>query len=603
MHHLEKIAKRLRIQALRMTTRAGSGHPTTALSAAELGTALFFGEMHIDTSSADNPGNDDFVLSKGHATALLWPIYAEAGIITHSDLQEYRTFASPLEGHPTPGVPWVKAATGSLGQGLNVSLGMAVANKILDLPGRVYCLMGDGELAEGSVWEAAELAGYREAANLCLVADINRQGQSDPTMVQHDLGKYKAIFESFGWKTFCIDGHDFGGITAAFEGARSEEKKPSAILAKTFKGRGVSFLEDKPNWHGKPLSEEQLQKALQELGPMPEIDAKKYVKPARKISAPVFEELPELSAPVYEKDEATRLAFANALTKLGSCRQVVVVDGDVKNSTYTEKFLEKYPDRFVECFIAEQNMVGICIGLSAKKLLPVCSTFAAFFSRAHDFIRMAAYSRSNIKFVGTHVGVSIGEDGPSQMGLEDLAMFRSVPGSVVLYPGDAVAAEKLMREALAAKGIVYMRTNRPKTPVIYKSSEEFPIGGSKAVRKHEADAVTIVSGGVTLHEALKAADELEKRGIDIQVIDCYSVKPLDVQGIKRAAARTNNKVIVVEDHFAEGGIGEAVASQVTGLDMRHLAVRGIPRSGKPTELLAYFGIDASGIEKAVEELL
>ncbi len=602
MEHLEKIAKRLRIRALQMTTRAGSGHPTTALSAAELGTALFFGEMHLDASDADNPGNDDFVLSKGHATALLWPIYAEAGMVGEN-LAGYRTFASPLEGHPTPRIPWVKAATGSLGQGLNVALGMAIANNILALPSRVYCLLGDGELAEGSVWEAAELAGYRGASNLCAVVDVNRQGQSGATMLQHDLERYSKIFESFGWNALCIDGHDFGAISAAFEEAKREENRPSVVLAKTFKGRGVSFLEDEANWHGKPLSEDQLRQALQELGPEPEIDARRFVKPARVVAPPRFDPLQVLELPVYEKDEATRLAFANALVKLGACNRLVVVDGDVKNSTYTEKFLERFPERFVECFIAEQDMVGICVGLSAKRLTPVCSTFAAFFTRAHDFIRMAAYSRSNIKFVGTHVGVSIGEDGPSQMGLEDLAMFRSIPSSIVLYPGDAVAAEKLMAEALRFQGLVYIRTNRPKTPVIYKANEEFPIGGSKVVKKHEVDAVTVIAGGVTLHEALKAAGELEKRGINIQVVDCYCIKPLDVEGIRSAAARTKNKVVVVEDHFPEGGIGEAVASQVAGLDIRHLAVCGVPRSGKPHELLSFFGIDAGAIRKAVEELL
>ncbi len=598
---LSKIAKRLRINALRMTTNAGSGHPTTAMSVADIAACLFFDEMHFNVLDPNDLGNDEIVFSKGHASPLVWALYAEAGILKQEDLMGYRKFDSVLEGHPTPRMPWIKAATGSLGQGLSISLGMAIANSILKTPARIYCILGDGELAEGSVWEAAELAGFRKQSNLCAIADINRLGQSDPTMFQHDLDSYESKFSAFGWNTIKIDGHNISEILAAFEKARSIKDKPTMILAKTLKGKGVSFLEDKEGWHGKPLKPDQLEAALKELGDFPDVKAE--VKPAHQTDA----KLPDCSSPVlpipeYAAPEATRMAFGKALEKLGIDPCIVAVDGDTKNSTYTEFFFKKYPERSVECWIAEQNMMGISVGLSAKGLIPFAATFAAFHARSFDFVRMAAYSRANLKICGSHVGVSIGEDGPSQMGLEDLAMFRSIIDSVVLYPSDAVSAEKLTFSMADHKGIAYMRTTRPKTPILYDSKEEFPIGGSKLVKSSDDDKALVIAAGITLHEAVKAADILSKSGINIRVLDCYSVKPLDVEGIRKAASSSGNKVIVVEDHYAEGGLGEAVAAQA-GLKIKHLCVRSIPRSGKPEELMAYMKIDSAAIMESVKDII
>lgn len=586
-----------------MSTAAGSGHPTTAMSAAELGACLFFDEMHYNVKDPDDPGNDEFVLSKGHATPLLWGLFAEAGIVKQKELMKYRSFDSVLEGHPTPRMPWIKAATGSLGQGLSIALGIATAQKLLGLPTRTYCLLGDGELAEGSVWEAVALAGHRKTHNLCAIADINRLGQSDPTMHGHDISAYHKKFLAFGWNVIVVDGHSVKQILNAFSGAKREKQKPTIILAKTKKGKGVSFLEDKEGWHGKALSEEELEKALEELGPMPDIDAAMLVREQHRAKNPKLQPIPaKIPLPEYDEDTATRTAFGNALVKLGKSNKVVVLDGDVKNSTRTEFFFKKFPKRSIECFIAEQNMAGMAVGLAAKALVPFVATFAAFQSRAHDFIRMAAYSFANVKFVGSHAGISIGEDGPSQMGLEDIALFRSVPNSTVLYPCDAVSAEKLTHKAALTKGIVYLRTTRPKTPIIYDANEEFLVGKSKTVVKHKKDKVTVVGAGVTLHEAIKAASELEEQNIPVRVIDCYSVKPLDVEGIKRATSQTNNKVVIAEDHYPEGGIGEAITAAIPGLDFVHLAVRGVPRSGRPEELLRAFKIDAGAIVSAVKKL-
>lgn len=602
---LKQLCKRLRAHAMEMTTRCGSGHPTTALSATEIGACLFFGEMHYNTKNPNDPGNDDFVLSKGHATPLLWGLFAEAGIVSFEDLEGYRTFDSPLEGHPTPRMPWIRAATGSLGQGLNVALGMAIANTIQKLPGRVYCLMGDGEIAEGSVWEAVALAADRKQSNLCAIADINALGQSRRTMHEHDVKAYERKFAAFGWNTVCVDGHSISELQNAFEVARKETSKPTIILAKTFKGNGISFLQDQDNWHGKPLPKDKLEAALKELGPLPAVDAKALIQPAHKAEKPALQAVPAaLAWTEYKGDEATRKAYGNALAALGAaCNAVAAVDGDVQNSTYQDDFFNKFAERSVQCFIAEQNMIGISAGMSAKGLVPYAASFAAFHTRGHDFIRMAAYSNANIKVCGSHVGVSIGEDGASQMGLEDLAMFRGTLNSTVLYPSDAVSAEKLTLAAAKTQGVVYLRTSRPKTPILYKTSEEFPIGGSKVVRSSDRDAVTVVGAGVTLHEAVHAAELLAKDNVNVRVVDCYSVKPLDVEGIRKAAAATGNRVVVVEDHYPEGGIGEAVAAQVGGLTIKHLAVRGVPRSGKPDELLAAFKIDAKAIVEAVKSLL
>ena len=601
---LEKIAARLRIHSLKMTSQAGSGHPTTCLSMAELAACLFFSEMRFNPRDPEDWGNDELVLSKGHAAPILWAAYAEAGVIPLADLMDLRKITSVLEGHPTPRMPWVKTATGSLGQGLSVGAGMAAAMKLGKSPGRVFAVLGDGECAEGSVWEAANAAAYHRLDNLRAVVDINRLGQSDPTMHQRDAAAYVRKFRAFGWDTVTIDGHDVKAILAAFKKAGASGR-PTAILAKTVKGKGVSFIEDKNGWHGKPLKEDELAAALAELGPMPEVEAAKFVRPPKKAARPGMAVRSDFARTDYKDKTATRLAYGNALVALGKVHEgVVAIDGDVKNSTYADKFFEAFPKRSYQSFIAEQNMIGMGMGFAAKGYVPFMATFAAFLTRAHDQVRMAAYSLSNIKLCGSHVGVSIGEDGPSQMGLEDLALFRPIPGCVILYPGDAFAAEGCVEEAAKYKGICYIRTTRPATPLLYSKDERFPIGGSKTLKKNEADKVTVITAGVTLVEALKAYDELKKEGIFIRIIDAYSVKPLDRTNILANAAETGNRVIVVEDHFEGGGLGDAVASALAGTAViKHLCVRELPRSGKPAELMERYGISARHIAAAARDLL
>ncbi|MGB9836619.1 MAG: transketolase, partial [Candidatus Saccharicenans sp.] len=482
---LEKIAKRLRIHSLRMTTAAGSGHPTTCLSSAEIMACLFFHEMRFNPKDPFAWENDEFVLSKGHAAPILWAAYAEAGLIPQESLLDLRKITSDLEGHPTPRMPWVKAATGSLGQGLSVGVGLALAQRLAGVKARTFVLMGDGECAEGAVWEAANAAREYKLGNLVAVVDVNRLGQSDPTMHQHDIKAYARKFKAFGWDVFEIDGHKIEKILEALTLARKGQA-PKVILARTIKGKGVSFIEDKNGWHGKPLKPEELEKALAELGPMPEVEAKKYVRSREKARLPRWKESFDFGLPEYKEKTATRLAYGLALEKLGRVNEkVVVIDGDVKNSTYADRFFASFPGRSFQSYIAEQNMVGMAMGLAAKGFLPFVATFAAFLTRAHDQIRMAAYSFSNVKFCGSHVGVSIGEDGPSQMGLEDLAMFLPIPDCVVFYPSDAVSAEKCLKEAARHKGMVYIRTTRPATPILYRAEEEFPVGGAKILRKSE----------------------------------------------------------------------------------------------------------------------
>jgi len=601
---LRKIATRLRIHSLRMTTASGSGHPTTCLSAADLTACLFFSEMRWNVKDPADPANDEFVLSKGHAAPLLWAAYAEAGVIPLESLLDLRKISSDLEGHPTPRMSWVKAATGSLGQGLSVGVGMALAQRLDRSPARTFVLLGDGECAEGQVWEAANAAAYGKLRNLRAVVDVNRFGQSDPTMHQHDLAALARKFRAFGWDAVVIDGHKIDRILAALKDA-GKGGKPTAILARTLKGKGVSFIEDKNGWHGKPLKADELARALEETGCLPDIDSRRFVhtpKPFRKKKAVAAFDFPRTA---YKEKTATRLAYGNALLSLGQVNpSVVAIDGDVKNSTYADKFFEAFPGRSFQSFIAEQNMIGMGMGLAAKGYIPFMATFAAFLTRAHDQVRMAAYSFSNIKICGSHVGVSIGEDGPSQMGLEDLAMFRPIPGCVVLYPSDAVCSEACVAAAAAHKGMVYLRTSRPATPILYGVGETFPIGGSKVLRKGEGDAVTVIAAGITVHEALKAHDELKKDGIGVRLIDAYSVKPLDEQTILREVAGTRGRAIVVEDHFAGGGLGDAVAQALAGkAALKHLCVRELPRSGKPDELLERYGISARHIVLAVRELV
>jgi transketolase len=601
---LEKIAARLRIHSLRMTTAAGSGHPTTCLSMAELAACLFFNEMRYNVRDPEDWGNDEFVLSKGHAAPILWAAYAEAGIIPERELLSLRKFTSNLEGHPTPRMRWVKAATGSLGQGLSVGVGMALAQKMGRSPGRTFVLLGDGECAEGAIWEAANAAVHFGLRNLVAIVDINRLGQSEATMHGHDVGAYARKFRAFGWNVQRVRGHDVKAILSAFAKIK-KAKGPKVVLAQTIKGKGVSFLEDKNGWHGKPLKPEELGRALQELGPMPQIESRKYVRPPNPARRPRFKNKLAWEPTRYDGPTATRLAYGFALEKLGGVNErVFALDGDVKNSTYTEKFFGDFPARSFQSYIAEQNMVGMSIGFSAKGFLPFLATFAAFLSRAHDQIRMAAYSFSNIKFCGSHVGVSIGEDGPSQMGLEDLAIFRSIPGCVVLYPCDARSTEACLAAVARHVGLSYLRTTRPATPLLYSSEESFLIGGSKILQKAQGDAVTIIAAGITVFEALKAAAELRKNNIGVRVIDAYSVEPIDAKTIRREISETGGRGVVVEDHFARGGLGEAVAAALAGgARLVHLCVRELPRSGKSAELMEAFGISASHIIRAVNELV
>jgi transketolase len=614
---LRYAATKLRRDSIIMTSEAGSGHPTTCMSAADIVATLFFHVLRYDVQHPSNPDNDRFILSKGHGAPILYAAWAEAGAFPVEHLLTLRRFDSDLEGHPTPHFHWSEVATGSLGQGLSMGVGMALAGKLDQLDYKVYVLMGDGETAEGSVWEAAELASYYRLDNVIGIVDINRLGQSQPTMYQHDIESYDRRFSAFGWHTISIDGHNFEQILSAFDEAKQITGQPVMILARTLKGKGVSFLENKEGWHGKPLAKgEQMEQALQELpldgeGPLPVVHrplSMNKEQAATNHGPRTTDEGAPMPPPNYTLGQqvATREAYGTALAKLGQVNpRVVALDGDTKNSTFSEKFLEAFPNRFFESFIAEQNMVGMAVGLQARGKIPFASAFACFFTRAFDQIRMAAISQANLKLCGSHSGVSIGEDGPSQMGLEDLAMMRTVPGSVVLYPCDAVSAERMIEMAARYQGIVYIRTSRPKTSVIYSTDEPFTIGGCKVVRSSPNDQLTIVAAGVTLHEALKAHDELQRDKIWVRVIDLYSVKPVDRETLLKAASETNNLIITVEDHYAEGGLGDAVLSAVgpVGMRVHKLAVRELPRSGKPQELLDAYGISARALISEVKKLM
>jgi transketolase len=601
---LFRMAQKLRRHSIVSTTEAGSGHPTTCMSCADIMSVLFFDEMRFDPRDPSGTDADVFVLSKGHAAPILWAALKEAGAI-QEDLNSLRRYDSTLEGHPTPRNPWVRVASGSLGQGLSAAAGMAWARKLEATAGRVYCLLGDGEIAEGSVWEAVQFASHYQLDNLCAVLDINRLGQSGPTMHQHDLGAYERPLRAFGWDVEVVDGHDVAAVRAAFGKARETSGRPFAIVARTFKGRGVSFLEDKEGWHGKPLKKgDEVEKALAELG---DTNVSLRVEPRRYKAVTERAPVEPALTPSYQlgQEVATREAYGAALAKLARhCPQVVATDGDTKNSTFSEKLKDVAPERFLEAYIAEQNMVGTALGIATEGLIPFASTFACFLSRAYDHIRMAVYSRPrHLVLCGSHAGVSIGEDGPSQMGLEDLAMFRALVASTVLYPSDAVSAERLVEAAARTPGVVYIRTTRPKAKVLYGNEEPFPVGGSKVLRSTEKDAVTLIGAGVTLHEALSAHEELARQGVAARVIDLYSVKPIDEQTLLRAAEQTRG-IVTVEDHSVHGGIGEAVAAVVCGRTrVERLGVREISRSGKPAELMAAHGIDAAAIVAAARRLL
>jgi transketolase len=604
---LKNIATRLRIDSVISTSEAGSGHPSTCCSAAEIMSALFFSEMRYDPHDPKNPDNDRFVLSKGHAAPVLYSAWAEVGIIPREDLVKLRRFDSDLEGHPTPRLPWVDVATGSLGQGICAAVGIALNARRIGSDHRTYALLGDGEIAEGSVWEAAHVAAHNKLDNLCAITDVNALGQAGPTQWQHDMEAYAVKWRAFDWHAIIVDGHDLQAVLEALEEARRTKGRPTMILAKTEKGKGISFIEGKPGWHGKPLKKgEEMQRAIDELQKqfVPDEEAPPAPEKPRSKSRPEPANV-SLDAPAYKLGDqvATREAFGDAVAKLGAKdNRVVALDADVKNSTFTEKFEQRVgEERFVQTYIAEQQMVGSAMGLAARGAIPFAATFAAFFTRAYDFIRMAAISNVNVKLAGSHAGVSIGEDGPSQMALEDLAMTRAQPNFAVLYPSDAVSTERLVEKMAYHRGPVYMRTSRPKTPVIYGADEAFEIGGLKVIRQSANDVATVVGAGVTLFEALKAHDELKAKGIAIRVVDLYSLQPIDAATLVRCAKETNGRLITVEDHYAGGGIGDAVASAVAsaGFTVQRLAVREIPRSGKPEELIDHYGISARHIVAAV----
>jgi transketolase len=611
---LKNIATRLRIDSIRSTSESGTGHPTSCMSMADIMAALFFAEMRFDPKDPKNPESDRFVLSKGHAAPILYAAWAEAGAFDRSELLKLRDISSDLEGHPTPRLPFVDVATGSLGQGICAAIGTALNARRIGSAYRTYVLLGDGESAEGSVWEAANVAVLNRLDNLCGITDVNGLGQSRATMWDHDLAQFERRWQAFGWRAIVIDGHDLNAILDALEQARATSGQPTMILARTVKGKGVASVEGKDGWHGKAFKKgDEMDRAIAELErqfvPVPEggpaaRPASRIPKPpsARSVDAPR-----PVAPPSYKLGDkvATREAFGAAIVKLADADpRVVALDADVKNSTFTDKFEKAHPDRFFQNFIAEQVMVGSAMGLAARGAIPFASTFACFLTRAADFVRMAAISNVGIKLAGSHAGVSIGEDGPSQMALEDLAMCRAEPNYTVLYPCDAVSAERLVALMAYQPGPAYMRTSRPKTPVIYSNDEAFRIGGLKVLRESGDDVATVIGAGVTVFEALKAYDELRSDRVLIRVIDLYSLAPIDRDALVAAARATGGNIITVEDHYAAGGVGDAVAEAVAGAGytVHRIAVREIPRSGKPEELLERFGISASHIVEQVKSM-
>ncbi|HVB60426.1 MAG TPA: transketolase [Ktedonobacteraceae bacterium] len=605
-----ELAQQLRVDSIRSTTAAGSGHPTSSMSAADLMAVLMNSYLRYDFDHPKLPNNDHLIFSKGHAAPLLYSMYKAAGAITDEELLTLRKFGSRLEGHPTPVLPWVDVATGSLGQGLPIGVGIALAGKYLDkLPYHVWVLLGDSEMAEGSIWEAFDHASFYKLDNLVAILDCNRLGQRGETMHGWNTVLYAERATAFGWRTIVVDGHNYDDITQAYAQAIQPNGQPTLIVAKTIKGKGVSFVENVNGWHGKAMNKDQEAQAIQELHPArsktfpvqkPE-DLQPAQEPAKK----------PIELPRYASDDsvATRKAYGDALKALGAANpDVVAMDGEVSNSTYADEFAKAYPDRFFEQFIAEQQLISTAVGMSVRGKIPFASTFAAFFSRAYDFIRMAAISRANIRLVGSHAGVSIGEDGPSQMALEDLAMMRAVYGSTVLYPCDANQTAQLTAQMADHGGIVYMRTTREKTPVLYSADDTFTVGGSRVLRQSENDRLTIVAAGITVFEALKAYDQLKSERVLVRVIDAYSVKPMDEETLLTAAQEAGNKLLVVEDHWPEGGLGEAVLEVFSQSDgslpqVVKLGVQSMPGSGTPAELLDDAGISARHIVEAANALL
>ncbi len=609
------LAQQLRVDSIRCSTKAGSGHPTSSMSAADLLAVLMSEYLRYDFANPHNPNNDHLIFSKGHASPLLYSVYKAAGAVSDDEFMTLRQRGSRMEGHPTPVLPWVDVATGSLGQGLPIGVGVGIAGKYLDkLPYHIWVLLGDSEMAEGSIWEALELAGHYQLNNLIGILDMNRLGQRGETMLGWNGDAYAARARAFGWHAIEIDGHDLTQINDAYREALAQTNQPTLIIAKTIKGKGFPEIENKNGWHGKALPKDMADQAIAELGGEHNIIIKVHAPDAMEPGARPKAEA--LQLPTYPSGTpvATRSAYGDALKALGAARpEVVALDGEVSNSTFAETFAKAFPDRFFEQYIAEQQLTAAAIGLQVRGYVPFASTFAAFFSRAYDFIRMAAISRANIRLCGSHAGVSIGEDGPSQMALEDLAMMRAVHDSTVLYPCDANQTAQLVAAMADLKGIVYLRTTREKTPILYGPDERFPIGGSRVLRQSESDQVTVVGAGITLHEALKAADTLKAEGVNIRVIDLYSVKPVDVKTLREAASATGGRIVTVEDHWREGGLGAAVLDAFAGTDEQQpaspmptvvkLAVHHMPDSATPDQELDEAGINAPAIVAAVKKLL
>jgi transketolase len=620
-----ELAAQLRVDSVRSSTSAGSGHPTSSMSAADLLAVLVTRHLHYDWDEPRRPVNDHLIFSKGHASPLAYSVFKAAGVVSEEELMTgYRRFGQRLEGHPTPILPWVDVATGSLGQGLPDGVGVALAGKYLDrLPYRVWVLCGDSELAEGSIWEAFDKASYYQLSNLIAIADINRLGQRGETDIGWNLTEYARRMAAFGARVLTVDGHDLAAIDEAMTAARDTAgSQPTVILARTIKGRGCAEVENKNGWHGKPFPPDLADRAIAELGgvrnrvlrgpqPEPAEPGPVPAKPTTVPPPPGARARPPATPPEYKVGEnvATRKAYGDALVALGARdSRVVALDGEVSNSTHADEFAQAFPERYFEMFIAEQQLIAAATGLAVRGYRAFASTFAAFFTRAHDFIRMGAISGVDLRLCGSHAGVEIGADGPSQMALEDLAMMRAVHGSTVLYPSDGTSTVALVDAMAATPGISYLRTTRGSYPGLYPAGEKFAVGGSKLVRSGKNDRVTLVGAGVTLHEALRAAEILQGEGIAARVIDCYCVKPVDTETLAAAAAATGGRIVVAEDHHPEGGLGSAVADALLGLGQQdlhltHLAVREMPGSGSGQELLAWAGIDADHIAAAARKLV
>jgi transketolase len=603
---LRDLGQQLRVDGIRASTRAGSGHPSSSMSASDLLAVLIARHLHYDWKNPTLDNNDHLIFSKGHASPLIYAVFKACGAIDDAELMTYRVHGSRLQGHPTPILPWVDVATGSLGQGLPIAVGVALAGRAVDkLPFHVWTVCGDSEIAEGSIWEGLDKAGHYGLNNFTAIVDVNRLGQRGPTEFEWDMATYQRRVEAFGCRALVIDGHDVAEIDEALSAARAETERPTVVLARTIKGKGFREIENKDNWHGKALPEDMAERAIAELGGVRHIlvdtiDPAPGESSVRRGGSGV-----SITPPTYAKDAkvATRKAYGDALTALGARPDVVALDGEVSNSTHAEEFKKVYPDRFFEMFIAEQQLVAAAVGMSVRHLVPFASTFAAFFSRAYDFVRMAGVSGADIRLAGSHAGCEIGADGPSQMALEDLASMRAVHSSTVLYPSDPVSTAKLVVQMADTDGIVYLRTTRGAYPTLYENDEAFPVGGSKVVRRSDVDTVTLIGAGVTLHHCLDAAERLAAEGVACRVVDLYSVKPVDTGTLREASQATGGRFVIVEDHYPEGGIAAAVLEALAGDEhpprVVHLAVRELPGSGTPAELMAAAGIDADAIVHAV----